>query len=120
MAILTVEHVQAQYSGAQQPVLEDISFTLGSEQLMVALGASGSGKTTLLNLIAGFTHPTSGVLQLDGENITAPSRDRGVVFQDDVLLPWQNVANNIAFGLELAGIDKKTRQRRKKSQLAKL
>ncbi len=112
MAILTVEHVQAQYPGAQQPVLEDISFTLGSEQLMVALGASGSGKTTLLNLIAGFTHPKSGVLQLDGETITAPSRDRGVVFQDDVLLPWQNVANNIAFGLELAGVDKKTRQNR--------
>jgi taurine transport system ATP-binding protein len=55
MAVLTVEHVQAQYPGAEQPVLKDVSFQLGSEQLMVALGASGSGKTTLLNLIAGFT-----------------------------------------------------------------
>ena len=49
MAVLTVEHVQAQYPGAEQPVLKDVSFQLGSEQLMVALGASGSGKTTLLN-----------------------------------------------------------------------
>ncbi len=112
MAVLTVEHVQAQYPGAEQPVLQDVSFQLGSERLMVALGASGSGKTTLLNLIAGFTHPQAGNIKLDGESIVAPSRDRGVVFQDDVLLPWQNVEDNIAFGLELAGIDKKTRQMR--------
>ena len=91
MAVLTVEHVQAQYPGAEQPVLQDVSFQLGSEQLMVALGASGSGKTTLLNLIAGFTHPQAGNIKLDGESIVAPSRDRGVVFQDDVLLPWQKL-----------------------------
>ncbi len=119
MAVLTVEHVQAQYPGADQVVLEDISFELGSEQLMVALGASGSGKTTLLNLIAGFTQPRSGLLTLDGELITAPSRDRGVVFQDDVLLPWQNVASNISFGLELAGVDKAT-QKRRAEELLKL
>ncbi|MFW1798145.1 taurine ABC transporter ATP-binding subunit [Acinetobacter guillouiae] len=117
MAVLTVEHVQAQYPGAEQPVLKDVSFQLGSEQLMVALGASGSGKTTLLNLIAGFTQPQAGTLKLDGEVIIAPSRDRGVVFQDDVLLPWQNVEDNIAFGLELAGVDKKTRQNRAQALL---
>lgn len=117
MAVLTVEHVQAQYPGAEQPVLKDVSFQLGSEQLMVALGASGSGKTTLLNLIAGFTQPQAGTLKLDGEAIIAPSRDRGVVFQDDVLLPWQNVEDNIAFGLELAGVDKKTRQNRAQALL---
>ena len=119
MARLKVEHVQAQYSGAREPVLTDISFSLGSDQLMVALGASGSGKTTLLNLIAGFTSPQSGLLQLDDESIVGPSRDRGVVFQDDVLLPWQNVESNIAFGLELAGVDKATRLQ-KAQQLLKL
>ncbi|TCM59390.1 taurine transport system ATP-binding protein [Acinetobacter calcoaceticus] len=112
MALLTVEHVQAQYAGTSQPVLSDVSFELGPQQLMVALGASGSGKTTLLNLIAGFSRPQSGRIELDGEAIVAPSRDRGVVFQDDVLLPWQNVENNIAFGLELAGVDKTTRLQR--------
>lgn len=112
MAILSVEQVTAQYPGAQQPVLSEISFELGPQQLMVALGASGSGKTTLLNLIAGFNQPQSGTIRLDGEPIVAPSRDRGVVFQDDVLLPWQNVQNNIAFGLALAGVDKATRLQR--------
>lgn len=112
MAILTVEHVQAQYPGSSQPVLSDVSFQLGPKQLMVALGASGSGKTTLLNLIAGFSHPQAGRIQLDGEQISAPSRDRGVVFQDDVLLPWQNVEKNITFGLALAGIDSITQQQR--------
>lgn len=119
MARLIVENIQAQYMGANEPVLTDISFSLGSDQLMVALGASGSGKTTLLNLIAGFTQPQSGILQLDGESILAPSRDRGVVFQDDVLLPWQNVESNIAFGLELAGIEKTARLERAQ-QLLKL
>lgn len=109
MTILNVERVQAQYPGAEFPVLSDISFSLTEKQLVVALGASGSGKTTLLNLIAGFTQPQSGSIQLDGQPVLGPSRDRGVVFQDDVLLPWQNVESNIAFGLELAGVNKAER-----------
>lgn len=109
MAVLNVEHLNAQYPGTAAPVLADISFQLGPKQLMVVLGASGSGKTTLLHLIAGFRHAQSGSIQLDGEQVHEPSRDRGVVFQDDVLLPWQNVENNIAFGLALAGVDQDTR-----------
>ncbi|EPF81700.1 taurine ABC transporter ATP-binding subunit [Acinetobacter rudis] len=109
MAILRIEHLRAQYRGRSEDVLSDISFQLGPQQLMVVLGASGSGKTTLLNLIAGFTQAQSGLIQLDGQDIQGPSRDRGVVFQDDVLLPWQNVENNIAFGLTLAGVEKQAR-----------
>lgn len=112
MAILRIEHLHAQYRGRSEDVLSDISFQLGPQQLMVVLGASGSGKTTLLNLIAGFTQAQSGLIQLDDQDIREPSRDRGVVFQDDVLLPWQNVENNIAFGLTLAGVEKQARLER--------
>ena len=110
MALLELERISAQYRSSQTPVLQDISLTLGPDQLVVVLGPSGSGKTTLLNLVAGFTHASSGRLLLNGTPITGPSAERGVVFQDDALLPWQNVLENVAFGLQLAGQARDTRE----------
>jgi len=104
MALLNLYHVHAHYPGASAPVLSDISLSLGPDQLLVVLGPSGSGKTTLLNLIAGFAEPTQGRLTLDHQPIQGPCAKRGVVFQDDVLLPWQNVQDNIGFPLKLAGV----------------
>lgn len=117
MAFLQLERISAQYPGASQPVLTDISLSLGPDQLLVALGPSGSGKTSLLNLIAGFVPPSSGHLTLDGRAITGPSAERGVVFQDDALLPWQNVLENVAFGLQLAGVARPQREQRARELL---
>lgn len=110
MTHLTLEQVAAHYPGSAQPVLENISFDVGPEELCVAVGPSGSGKTTLLNLIAGFMAPSAGDIRLDGAPIAGPSAERGVVFQDDVLLPWQNVLENVAFGLKLAGVARRVRE----------
>ena len=112
MAQLELDRVSAQYPGASLPVLQDISLRLGPDQLTVALGPSGSGKTSLLNLIAGFVPPSAGSIRLDGEAVLGPGADRGVVFQDDVLLPWQNVLQNVAFGLALAGTSRPLREAR--------
>ncbi len=112
MANLELDHISAQYPGASEPVLHDLSLRLGPDQLVVALGPSGSGKTSLLNLIAGFVAPTAGTLTLDGEPVRGPGADRGVVFQDDVLLPWQDVLANVGFGLQLAGVARPERERR--------
>ena len=98
MALLQLERISAQYPGAAEPVLADISLSLGPQQLLVALGPSGSGKTSLLNLIAGFVPASAGRISLDGVPVQGPSAERGVVFQDDALLPWQNVLGNVAFG----------------------
>lgn len=106
--MLNVSHLSAQYRG--QTVLRDISLTIDSGQLMVVLGPSGCGKTTLLNLIAGFITPASGSITLDGNPVTGPGAERGVVFQDEGLLPWRNVGDNVELGLELAGVGKKTRR----------
>ena len=118
MALLQLERVSAHYPGAAEPVLADISLTLGPRQLLVALGPSGSGKTSLLNLIAGFVPPSSGRITLDGVAVKGPGADRGVVFQDDALLPWQDVLANVAFGLQLAGIARPQREARAREMLA--
>ncbi|MFT3801835.1 MAG: taurine ABC transporter ATP-binding subunit [Burkholderiaceae bacterium] len=116
--MLRVSHVSARYPGAQTAVLEDISFDIGADQLVVALGPSGSGKTSLLNLIAGFVTPSAGSITLDGAPIAGPGADRGVVFQEDALLPWLDVLGNVAFGLKLHGVAESERETRALQALA--
>lgn len=118
MALLELERISAQYPGAATPVLADINLSLGPRQLLVALGPSGSGKTSLLNLIAGFVAPSGGRITLDGVPVQGPGAERGVVFQDDALLPWQDVLGNIAFGLELAGVARAEREAKAREMLA--
>ncbi|MFK7699013.1 taurine ABC transporter ATP-binding subunit [Pseudomonas caspiana] len=118
MALLKLERISAQYPGATEPVLADISLSLGPRQLLVALGPSGSGKTSLLNLIAGFVPPSAGSISLDGTPVNGPSAQRGVVFQDDALLPWQDVLTNVAFGLQLAGVPRDQREAKAREMLA--
>ncbi|MEQ5594015.1 ATP-binding cassette domain-containing protein [Escherichia coli] len=105
--MLQISHLYANYGG--KPALEDINLTLESGELLVVLGPSGCGKTTLLNLIAGFVPYQHGSIQLAGKRIEGPGAERGVVFQNEGLLPWRNVQNNVAFGLQLAGIEKMQR-----------
>nr|NLU59731.1 taurine ABC transporter ATP-binding subunit [Pseudomonas sp. BIGb0427] len=118
MALLQLERISAQYPGAAEPVLADINLSLGPQQLLVALGPSGSSKTSLLNLIAGFVAPSSGRITLDGEPVQRSGAERGVVFQDDALLPWQDVLANVAFGLELAGVPRASREKKAREMLA--
>ena len=96
--MLNITNLYADYGG--KPALEDINLTLDSGELLVVLGPSGCGKTTLLNLIAGFVPYQHGTIQLEGKKVEGPGAERGVVFQNEGLLPWRNVQENVAFGLQ--------------------
>jgi NitT/TauT family transport system ATP-binding protein len=79
-------------------------------EFVCAVGASGSGKSTLLRLIAGLDTPTSGEITVDGQPVTAPGSDRGMVFQKYTLYPWMSVQKNVEFGLKLLGISANKRR----------
>lgn len=106
--MLQISHLSADYGG--KPALADINLTLDSGELLVVLGPSGCGKTTLLNLIAGFVPYQHGSIILDGKHVDGPGAERGVVFQNEGLLPWRNVQDNVALGLLLAGVNKTERR----------
>ncbi len=92
--------------------IEGIDLIVEPGEFVCIVGASGCGKSTLLSIVAGLTEPTSGSVTLDGEEIEGPGPDRGLVFQTYSLYPWRNVSQNIAFGLELAGINRAEIRRR--------
>ena len=116
--MLNITNLSADYGG--KPALQDINLTLDSGELLVVLGPSGCGKTTLLNLIAGFVPYQHGTIQLEGKKVEGPGAERGVVFQNEGLLPWRNVQENVAFGLQLAGIHREQRLETARAMLKKV
>lgn len=110
MIHLVAQDVSVTYSSSQQKsvnALNGVSFTVKQGEFVVLVGASGCGKSSLLNCIAGLQPVTSGLLLLNNQVITAPSKDCAMVFQSPSLMPWRNAIRNITYGLELQGHNKK-------------
>jgi len=84
--------------------LEPIDLSVANNDFVTILGPSGCGKSTLLRIVAGLDRPTSGRVILDGQEVTGPGADRGMVFQSYTLFPWLTVRENIAFGLRERGV----------------
>jgi putative spermidine/putrescine transport system ATP-binding protein len=92
-----------------------VDLTIGHGEFFTLLGPSGSGKTTTLRIIAGFEQPDAGIVRLGGEEITHRppyARDVNTVFQDYALFPHMNVADNVAYGLKVKGVERAERKRR--------
>src|SRR5437762_3146436 len=89
--------------------LDKVSLFVSAGELVSIVGPSGCGKSTLLRLIAGLTVASEGQLLVGDEPITAPSAERGLVFQDPNLFPWLTVRRNIEAGLVARGVLKQER-----------
>jgi bicarbonate transport system ATP-binding protein len=76
-------------------VLEDVNLVVNQSEFICLIGHSGCGKSTLLNMIAGFSQPSKGIVELKGEPITKPGPDRMMVFQNYALLPWKSAFENV-------------------------
>jgi NitT/TauT family transport system ATP-binding protein len=83
--------------------LQPTTIAIAPNDFITILGPSGCGKSTLLRIVAGLDTPSSGEVKLNGNPVTRPGADRGMVFQSYTLFPWLTVAENIAFGLREKG-----------------
>ncbi|MGD9844449.1 MAG: ABC transporter ATP-binding protein [Variibacter sp.] len=104
-AVIDARNVCFSYTASgNASVLKDVSFECRPGEFFSLLGPSGCGKTTVLRLIAGFDYPTAGTLTADGQAISGPGINRGVVFQgDDSLFNWLTAMENVGFGARLRG-----------------
>jgi len=104
MTMLNIDHLSKNY--VNKSVLQDLTFNMAEGEILCLLGPSGCGKTTLLRLIAGLEQPDSGRISYNKQDITAmPPHQRGfgLMFQEFALFPHKNVADNVAFGLQMKG-----------------
>jgi NitT/TauT family transport system ATP-binding protein len=114
-ALIEVDRVSKIYDeGGSGPLLalQEISLEISRGEFVSILGPSGCGKSTLLMLIAGLYSPSAGQLRIDGQSVTRPRTDIGIVFQNPVLLDWRVVLDNVMLQIEARRLDKTLYRRR--------
>ena len=109
---LSLENLSKRFGSTNVAAIDNLTLRLSPGEFVVVVGPSGCGKTTLLNLAAGMIAPDSGRVELDGHSVRGPGPDRAVVFQDHALFPWLTAAQNVEFGLKMAGVAPAERQQR--------
>ena len=109
--MIDLRHVSKTFRKRDETVeaVRDINLTIAQKEIVAIIGPSGCGKSTLLNMIAGLYAPSSGSIVYKGARVSDVNTDAGYMTQKDNLLPWRTVRDNVAFPLELAGVDKSAR-----------
>ena len=109
---LALEHVSVGFaarSGAVHPVLDDVSLAVADGDFVAIVGPSGCGKSTLLNLAAGLIAPPAGAIRVFGERLSGVNPHAAYLFQQDALLPWRSVLDNLRLAAPKAGAEDLTR-----------
>ncbi|HEY2906911.1 MAG TPA: ABC transporter ATP-binding protein [Vicinamibacterales bacterium] len=104
--MIALEHVTRDFespSGATYRAIDDVSVTIGAGTFSAIVGPSGCGKSTLLNIVAGLLPASRGTVRVGGDPLQGVNRRATYMFQQDALLPWKDVRENVALGLTLAG-----------------
>lgn len=83
--------------------LDNVSFKTHRREFVTVIGPSGCGKSTLIRILAGLETKSTGDVLLDGEQVTGPGPDRGMVFQGYTLFPWLTIKKNVMYGLRTQG-----------------
>src|SRR5574341_736544 len=100
---IVVDRVSKLFLEGTVVAFSNVDLKVRSNEVLCIVGPSGCGKTTLLRCIGGLLEPTSGQILIDGETVRSPRAGVAIVFQHFGLLPWKTVADNVAFGLKIAG-----------------
>jgi len=106
MTRVTLEMITKRYVSSGVHAVKDLSLTIEPGTLLCLLGPSGCGKTTILKILAGLTEPDAGKVFFDSEEVTGVKPERRgavMVFQNHLLFPFMNVAENVGFGLRMRG-----------------
>ncbi|MCW5773453.1 MAG: ABC transporter ATP-binding protein [Rhodospirillaceae bacterium] len=115
MPQLRIEQVSRTFPGVHggppTRALEPVDLAVADNDFITILGPSGCGKSTLLRIVAGLDTPSTGKVLLDGQAVSRPGPDRGMVFQSYTLFPWLSVRDNIRFGLRERGLPESEQQR---------
>ena len=105
--LLKLENISKSFAKVENDqvthALDQINLQMESGEFISLVGPSGCGKSTVLRLVAGLIQPTLGKVTVNGEEVTGPSPERGMVFQKPTLFPWLTVEKNIAFPLKMQG-----------------
>ena len=103
---LQVRHLYKTFSTGESTVtaLQNVSFDVHRREFLTVIGPSGCGKSTLIRILAGLEFASEGSVELNGEQISGPGPDRGMVFQTYTLFPWLTVKKNVMFGLRNLGV----------------
>jgi ABC-type nitrate/sulfonate/bicarbonate transport system ATPase subunit len=106
--VIESQHVSKEFvtKRGSARVIDNISLQVKKNEFVVLFGPGQCGKTTLMNILSGLDTATSGVVLSNGEKVTKPSYQRGVVFQSIALFPWLTVRGNVAYGLKARGVEK--------------
>jgi NitT/TauT family transport system ATP-binding protein len=121
-ALLRVESLSKVYATGDGPVraLDQVSLSAQRGEFLSILGPSGCGKSTLLMITAGLVSPSSGGVFVEGERVTRPRTDIGIVFQSPVLLDWRTALQNVLLQAEARNLDKAEAESKARALLAQV
>jgi NitT/TauT family transport system ATP-binding protein len=106
---LEIRDLQVKYNvkDDNSMALDQVNLTIENGEFVSVVGPSGCGKSTLLKVVSGLLQPSAGTVRLDGKPIIGIPDEIGMVFQNDALLPWKTIVDNIRLPLEIKGMPRK-------------